>query len=90
MCIFIAGAKPTVKDHGAGRLYTCPNCHNEVRFQLSELRTWITLFFVPVIPLGSTFEERCPICSYGGRLSKEDFDERQQSAAQDRQYIVDG
>ncbi|MBI3928565.1 MAG: zinc-ribbon domain-containing protein [Armatimonadetes bacterium] len=40
----------------------CPNCHNEDFWELREISTWFTLFFIPLFPYGREHLLVCPIC----------------------------
>jgi len=60
-----------VKREGSITLARCPNCHNEAWFELLSYRTWLTLFFIPVLPYESGSLLVCPVCSCGPMLTKE-------------------
>ncbi len=62
---FIFGYGPRVKDLGPDQYRTCKHCGNHQQWRRSEVVNWITLFFVPVIPLGRKKSVHCPICSWG-------------------------
>ncbi|MCB1182580.1 zinc-ribbon domain-containing protein [bacterium] len=62
---FIFGFGPRTKDLGPDGERDCPHCHNRRTWRRWEQRNWITLFFVPVIPLGAKRMTLCPICGYG-------------------------
>lgn len=89
MIIFGFGRRRN-RDYGQGRSYTCPNCRNNVRYQLIMSREWFSLFFIPVIPYSRQYLEMCPICRYGGQLSKAEFDERLLEAKADNNYLTGG
>lgn len=42
----------------------CPACGNQVEFHLLQQRSWVSLFFVPVIPTGARHLLVCPICQH--------------------------
>lgn len=65
MMFFIFGYGPRVKDLGLEEHRTCARCGNHQQWRRSEVRNWITLFFIPVIPTGGKVLVQCPICSHG-------------------------
>ncbi len=50
--------------------YVCENCKNEYNWPLVKLTTWLTLFFIPIIPDRSQYFLTCPICDNGYALTK--------------------
>ncbi len=65
MFFFIIGfGKRTVdRLRPAGRRL-CPNCGNSAEWSTMRARTWMTLFFVPVVPYKTETVSVCPICGY--------------------------
>jgi hypothetical protein len=59
------------KDLGDVAPALCPNCGNHVVFRLLELRSWFSLFFVPLVPGRARHVVVCPICQYGIELTSE-------------------
>lgn len=49
----------------------CPNCSNARPWHYISYRTWITIFFIPVIPYESGHLLLCPVCGHGMELGKE-------------------
>lgn len=49
----------------------CSKCGRPTVQTVVELRRWFTLFFVPVIPLGSSQVVRCNLCGLTLRVSQE-------------------
>jgi hypothetical protein len=47
----------------------CAVCGHPGPQPLVRRRTRFTVFFVPVLPLGSRWETRCPVCGTTHRLS---------------------
>ena len=65
MFFFIIGfGKQTVDDLGTAGMRRCPNCGNTREWRNLRVRSWATLFFIPVIPYGTRTVSRCPICGY--------------------------
>ena len=59
---FIAGIKDRRSTVDTGR-FRCPNEGGERRYEHVRIRRWVTLFFIPLIPLGSKGEHvRCQSC----------------------------
>ncbi|MFZ5354085.1 MAG: zinc-ribbon domain-containing protein [Bacillota bacterium] len=75
MFIIFGWGKQTVKTHGPVHVYHCENCNNDRNWILYSKKTWFTLFFIPVIPYSSQNAILCPVCNYGIKLTKEQFDE---------------
>lgn len=63
----------TTKEFGRTEPFRCDQCSNRVRLELKEVKTWFTLFFIPVIPLERHHLVLCPICLAGYELSSEQF-----------------
>lgn len=62
--ILLFGTRPVYKDEpGPGVQTVCPRCNREGELRPRSARTWFTLFFLPLFPVGkrSTFTE-CPNC----------------------------
>ncbi len=56
--------------HAGPVLYQwCRNCSNSNWFYLVQVRRWLTLFFVPVIPYERRHALICPVCNRGVNLS---------------------
>lgn len=66
---FLLGNRRTVKDVGPVGTQTCSHCHNETVWRLSTVTSWITLFFIPVIPYSTKHFASCPICGMSTSLS---------------------
>lgn len=65
MFFFIIGfGKQTIDDLGTAGVRRCPNCGNTREWRNLRVRSWVTLFFIPVIPYSTRTVTRCPICGY--------------------------
>ena len=63
---FIIGfGKRTVDHLGSAGARVCPNCGNRAEWSNVRVRTWFTLFFIPVFPYKTQRFAMCPICKYG-------------------------
>jgi uncharacterized Zn finger protein len=52
--------------------YICETCGVQAAHRVARRRRWFTLFFIPVIPLGSgTFTDTCINCGRVRQLTKE-------------------
>ena len=70
--MLIFGIGPSApKDHGPALPLRCPNCNNAVTYRYMVQKSWFRLFFVPMIPYGTTHLLMCPICSRGTKLTRE-------------------
>jgi hypothetical protein len=62
MWIFIAGMKDVERDLGAGSFH-CPQCRADTPCTRRKVSRYLTLFFIPLIPLGDRGEVvRCDRC----------------------------
>lgn len=85
MFIIFGWGKQTVKEHGPAGIYHCEHCNNDRPWTLFSRRTWITLFFIPVIPYSTEYLLLCPICGHGARLDARKFNEIRPVAENNRQ-----
>lgn len=53
-------------------LMICRNCNNQAANHLMRRRPFFSLFFIPVIPLGSTYYLTCTYCGKSTKVSKQD------------------
>ena len=65
----IFGTRRTEKQLTAGREFQCPRCNNIRRWPLMQYTSWVSLFFIPLIPYKKKYYEMCPICRAGRELS---------------------
>jgi hypothetical protein len=64
--LIIWGLKTSVRLLGMVTV-ACSGCHNPAAHRLEERRRIVTLFFLPVLPLG---RRNCLTCSYCGLISE--------------------
>ena len=57
------------RDRGEVAPALCPNCGNHVTFHLLEIRSWFSLFFIPLIPGKARHVVYCPVCQYGVQVT---------------------
>lgn len=67
--LLIFGWEPRHRHLGPTREQRCSRCGNERYWILERERQYITLFFLPLIPLKTRFREYCPVCHHGETLS---------------------
>lgn len=53
----------------------CSHCNTEQMWQLCLIRTWFTLFFIPVIPYAKSYQIACPSCKSYVEITKEVFED---------------
>ena len=58
---FLLGARRTAKSLGQVERH-CRKCGRSTVHSAIEAKRWFTFFFVPVIPLGSSYAMRCNLC----------------------------
>jgi hypothetical protein len=59
----------------------CAYCHTPAAHALTRTRRYFTLFFVPVIPLGTKYFTTCTMCGHGTQITKEGADQYLASVA---------
>lgn len=71
--LFTIGRK-TFADLGeTGQEQRCVWCSRHVYYHLVLVRTWLTYFFIPVIPYRSEYRLECPACSEGIEIRGEEI-----------------
>jgi uncharacterized protein (DUF983 family) len=65
MFIIFGWGRQTRTEFGSTMLIQCPHCNNTKFWDLIKLRTWFTLFFIPLIPYSSEVLLVCPVCAHG-------------------------
>lgn len=70
---FIVGISPVNKVIGPLDEEPCSRCNNTKHWLLSKSSSFISLFFIPIIPLGSKYHKFCPICNQAQQLSRDEF-----------------
>jgi zinc-ribbon family len=70
----------------ASRLATifvmCAHCHTPAAHALTRTRRYFTLFFIPLIPLGTKYFTTCTMCGHVTQITKEGADQYLASVAQ--------
>ncbi|MBD7910732.1 MULTISPECIES: zinc-ribbon domain-containing protein [Clostridium] len=54
---------------------TCSYCNTTSIWKLYVIRTWFTLFFIPIIPYSKRYCVACPSCGSYIKLNKQQFQE---------------
>jgi len=73
MFVLFGWGKKTVKDFHVNQVIHCNHCNNTKPWQYKKVTSWVTLFFIPVIPYQIQHIRVCPICGQHDKMSKEDF-----------------
>ena len=66
--------KVTKKFIGGVIQRSCSYCNQTSIWQLCIVRTWFTLFFIPIIPYKKSYQITCPSCGSYIELTQEQFD----------------
>lgn len=74
-------------NYGAVEKRRCQNCNNEEFWQLDKITNYFTLFFIPIIPLDKNYWFHCPICNYGIKLTKNEFENYKSIADINSDYL---
>ena len=73
--IFIVGVGGPRSEQKRDNFKTfCPHCRNEDYWIREKQVQNLTLFFLPVFPVKTDYVYYCPICQYGNKINKEDFE----------------
>jgi hypothetical protein len=72
----------------------CQRCKSPCAHTILRLHSWFTLFFIPVIPLGSRYLTVCSMCAGQLRIDATQAEQLRHAAlaqaAQQTQYTADG
>jgi hypothetical protein len=49
----------------------CGQCHSPAAQVIVRRSTWFSLFFIPVVPLGSKYVSTCTLCGASTRIDKD-------------------
>jgi hypothetical protein len=60
----------------------CARCHTPAAHALNRTRRYFTLFFIPIIPLGTKYFTTCTMCGHVTQITKEGADQYLASVAQ--------
>jgi len=60
----------------------CNRCQRPSAHALFKLRTWFTLFFIPIFPVSVKYATACPMCGAGTKINKEQATQLESVAAQ--------
>lgn len=74
MPILFGWGHQTVKDLGQSEKNECSNCQHTTFWNLYVVKTWFTLFFLPVIPYCVKRYIACPVCDNSIEISEDDFE----------------
>lgn len=73
--IFIAGAGPGKPEkHMTIKPRHCVHCNNDALWILEKTRYYVSLFFIPVIPVKTQYMFYCSVCGHAQKLEKEEFE----------------
>jgi tetratricopeptide (TPR) repeat protein len=74
-----------ISNDGQGGSAVCPRCGQQTTFQNKGARTWFTLFFIPIFPMGGkTRFCECGNCHGQFRLSAEELGQKTAASQQQR------
>jgi len=73
MLVIFGFGHMTKKENELPGQVVCPNCRNAVRMQLTKQTTWVSLFFIPVIPYKTEYRKICPVCRQGIQLHYDEY-----------------
>ncbi|HLS01685.1 MAG TPA: hypothetical protein VK054_06845, partial [Beutenbergiaceae bacterium] len=67
---FIIGLSPQVKELRTLTM-VCWQCHQPAAHRLTQVRNRVSLFFIPLIPLGAKHRLQCLLCGADQQLTEE-------------------
>lgn len=70
---FIFGFKNSSRNLGLARA-TCPNCGNVAAQRVDRRKRAFSLFFIPIIPLGSSYTATCTACGVSTKIGRDQAD----------------
>ncbi len=59
----------------------CPRCHNTAPYVIHRVRTYFSLFFIPLIPYSTKYLLSCTICREAREISEAEKDRLLHAAA---------
>ncbi len=77
--IFIVGSHPKTQQFRCTTVKHCFHCNNDSHWVLQKQQQFISLFFLPVIPLKTTYRYTCPICGNTEFMDFDTFEQKVQS-----------
>ncbi|UBM62419.1 zinc-ribbon domain-containing protein [Candidatus Sulfidibacterium hydrothermale] len=80
--IFIAGSHPKITQYRCTQQKYCFRCHNNSYWILEKQQQFLSLFFLPVLPLKTSYLCHCPICGNTEFLDRETFEKKVASEAE--------
>lgn len=73
--IFIAGSHPKTETYRSNETEYCFRCHNNSRWIIQKQQQFISLFFLPIIPIKTEYLKYCPVCGNTKWLEKQEFEQ---------------
>ena len=75
MFFVVAGAGPGKPEKYVTRKPRhCYHCNNDAPWILEKTKYYVSLFFIPVIPMKTQYLFYCPVCGNAQKLDKEEFE----------------
>ncbi len=78
MIVLFGLGKTTKKNFGYLPDKNCKLCEKNHAYELLRITTWMTLFFIPVIPYSFKYFLVCPNCERGFEITKDQFNSLRQ------------
>ena len=74
MFLIFSIADKKSKHLGNTGLMDCPRCNNTAVWPVHQLKTYFSLFFIPLIPYRTEFLLSCPVCRETREITVEEKD----------------
>lgn len=68
--LVIFGFKNSARNLGLAQA-TCPRCGHRAAQRVDRRKRAFSVFFIPIIPLGSSYEATCTACGTTTRISRD-------------------
>ncbi len=65
MSLLIIGTKQYQSVRALPTETQCPHCRWRVYYHFVRTRRWLTYWFIPILPLSTTAQLICPVCTNG-------------------------
>ena len=69
--MFILFGTRRVRTMLATVMLLCQTCHRPSAHAVVRLKTWFTLFFIPLFPVSITYATACPMCGVTTKIDKD-------------------
>ena len=70
---FLIGAQTYSNELGSYKKEgTCPSCKRTINLGITRVSTWLTVFFIPCVPVSIKYFKFCPECGISAQISRKE------------------